>query len=75
MCLVRPLIGVAANDAGGFHRLDLGIPVQHHLVVLQARGRLVASRVRLLHRGDRTQFAEGVAELGAYAIDRFLQAP
>ena len=56
------------------HRLDLRIPVEDDLVLLQVRSGLVLRRVWLRQRRDGPELAEGVAELRAHAIDRVFKA-
>ena len=66
-------IGIAAHHTARLYRLDLRIPVEQHLVCLEVGGARITGRVRWHDGGDGRELAERVAELGADAVDCFLE--
>src|SRR5690606_649418 len=65
---------LAARYPVGLHGLNLRVPVQHHLVLLQVGRSGLKVGARGLEGRNRSQLAEGVAKLGLDAVDLLLEA-
>src|SRR5690606_5203056 len=69
--LVRRTVVVATRNAHGLHGLDLRIPVENYLILLQISGARLPCGVGWQDRGDGTELPEGVTKLGVDAVDLF----
>ena len=74
MGLIRCRIGISPHETSRLHRLDLRIPVEPHLVLLEVHGAWIAGWVRWRDGRNGRELPERVTELGADPVDRLLEA-
>src|SRR5208282_2174565 len=73
MGLVAYRVRIAAKHTSRLQGLNLRIPVEHDLILLQIRSGLVLRWIGLRECRHRPEFAKGVAEFCAHAVDHFFK--